>query len=482
MAKKQGFIHDDFMLGCRAAKRLYHEYATDAPIIDYHSHLPIAQILENINFASITQVWLYGDHYKWRAMRSAGFPEALISGWPKPADDRERFRAWAKTVPMLIGNPLYHWTHLELKRYFGVDELLSQKSADGIFDACNQALARPEFSVRSLMERSRVEIACTTDDPADDLERHARLAESGWPIKVFPAWRPDKALAADEAEPLNRWLDRLEKAAGARIKSYDSLLAALRSRHDLFRDAGCRLSDYGIERPYAVRYKESHIKAAFKKIRNGKSLEGDDLERYRSALLHDLLVMDAESDWTVQLHLGAKRRNNLAGFRALGPDTGFDSMSDAPLGDALVALFDRLDSEGKLGRTIVYTLNPRDDDIIASIIGSFQRDFREGATKGNDIPGKIQFGTAWWHNDHRDGILKQMGALGNMGLLPAFVGMLTDSRSFLSYPRHEYFRRILCQKLGSEMERGEIPDNFDLVGGMVRDICYRNAKRYFKLG
>ncbi|MDR1519267.1 MAG: glucuronate isomerase, partial [Planctomycetota bacterium] len=479
MAKKQVFINDNFMLTSKSGERLYHDYAKDMPIIDYHSHLPIAQILGDINFKSITEVWLYGDHYKWRAMRTLGLPEPLISGWPEPAPDRERFQAWAKTMPMLIGNPLYHWTHLELKRYFDLDDLLSPATADRIFDACNQALAQPEFSVRSLMERSRVECACTTDDPTDSLESHLKLAKSDWKIKVFPAWRPDKVLAAHEAKPLNAWLDRLEKAAGIRIRNYGQLIEALQKRHDFFHQAGCRLSDYGLERPYAAPYRDSQIKVAFKKLRNGKSLTGDELERYRSALLHDLLVMDARSGWTQQLHLGAKRRNNLAGFKALGPDTGFDSIGDFPLGDALVALLDRLDGEGRLGRTVIYDLNPRDDDLIASVVGSFQRDFRDGATSGNDIPGKIQFGTAWWHNDHRDGMLKQMNAIANMGLLSAFVGMLTDSRSFLSYPRHEYFRRILCQKLGSEMDRGEIPNDFDLIGEMVKNICYGNAKRYF---
>ncbi|MDR1536071.1 MAG: glucuronate isomerase [Planctomycetota bacterium] len=480
MAKKQVFIHDDFLLTGKSARRLYHEYAENLPIIDYHSHLPIAQIREDVNFQSLTQVWLYGDHYKWRALRTMGFPEPLISGWPEPAPDRDRFLAWAQTLPRLIGNPLYHWTHLELKRYFGVDELLSPATADRIYTVCNQKLAEPGFSVRSLMEKSRVECACTTDDPADSLEHHLKLAETGWKVGVFPAWRPDKALAAQEAGSLNPWLDRLGKAAGERIRSYDDQLAALRKRHDFFHRAGCRVSDYGLERPYAIPYKRSQIKTAFKKLRDGKSLEGEELERYRSSLLYDLLVMDAESDWTQQLHLGAKRRNNLAGFQALGPDTGFDSIGDFPLGDALVALLNRLDGEGKLGRTIIYDLNPRDDDLIASIIGSFQRDFRAGATGGGPIPGKIQFGTAWWHNDHRDGMLKQMGALANLGLLSVFVGMLTDSRSFLSYPRHEYFRRILCQRLGTGMDEGEIPDDFELTGEMVKNICYENAKRYFQ--
>lgn len=469
------FITDNFLLTSPQAERLYHDYAEGMPIFDYHSHLPIAQIAENVNFENMTQVWLYGDHYKWRAMRTCGFSEDLVSGIPDRADDWSRFAAWAETVPQTLGNPLYHWTHLELKRYFGVDELLSPKSAREIYDACNDKLATPEFSVRSLISRSNVRALCTTDDPVDDLSFHAAIAseKSDWNVRVLPTWRPDKALAADNAAAANAWLDKLETASGKSISSYRDMRDALIQRHEFFHARGCRISDYGIERPYAVAYADSDIDAAFAKLRAGTSLGGDELEKYRSAVLHDLLSLDAEAGWAQQLHFDAKRNNSTAAFSLRGPDTGYDSMGEFPIGDSLIALLDRLDTEGKLAKTILYDLNPKNDDMLATIIGSFQ----DGKT-----PGKMQLGTAWWHNDHKSGMLKQMTALASIGLLSRFVGMLTDSRSFLSYPRHEYFRRLLCRLLGDWMRGGEIPSDFDLVGAMVKNICYHNAVAYFSLG
>ena len=469
----KAFINDNFLLTNASAERLFHEYAKDMPLYDFHSHLPPQQIVDDAMFKNITQIWLYGDHYKWRAMRACGVSENLVSGIPEAGDDYARFEAWAKTVPQTLSNPLYHWTHLELKRYFGIDKLLSPETAKEIYESCNEQLAKPEFSARSIVKRSNVKVICTTDDPADDLQGHIKLSKEDWGTGVFPAWRPDKALAASDAKVLNAWLDRLENAGGTKIASYQELHDALWARHQFFHDCGCRLSDYGIERAYAVPYTQSQIDAAFKKARSGQDLNGDELEQYRSAILHDLLVMDAKQGWTQQLHFGAKRNNSSKAFKLRGPDTGYDCMGDFPICDALIALLDRLDGEGNLAKTIIYVLNPRDNDMIASIIGSYQ----DGETVG-----KMQFGTAWWHNDHKDGMLKQMTALGSISLLSRFVGMQTDSRSFLSYSRHEYFRRILCLKLGSEMEGGEIPMDFELVGKMVRDICYNNAAAYFKLG
>lgn len=466
------FINEAFLLSSPAARRLYADYARDMPILDYHSHLPIRQIVDDVNFGNMTAVWLYGDHYKWRAMRTCGFAEKYVSGIPEAADDWERFSSWAQTVPQTIGNPLFHWTHLELKRYFDIDKLLSPSTAREIYDACNEKLGRPEFSVRSLIKRANVRALCTTDDPADDLADHIRLAKEDWGVKVFPAWRPDKALAADNAPLLHGWLERLEAASGVSISTYRELCDALWKRHQFFHEQGCRISDYGIDRPYAAAYTQAQVDAAFAKVLAGAALSGEELERYRSAVLHDLLIMDAEQDWTQQLHFDAKRNNNSRAFSLRGPDTGYDCMGEFAICDNLVSLLDNLDAKDKLTRTIIYDLNPRNDDMLSSIIGSFQ----DGATAG-----KMQFGTAWWMNDHKAGMLKQLTALASIGVLSQFVGMLTDSRSFLSYPRHEYFRRILCGKLGQEMEAGEIPMDFDLVGGVVKDICYNNAVRYFKL-
>lgn len=465
-------MDDDFLLPCLAAQRLYHDYARDMPIFDYHSHLPIQQIVDDARFNNLTQVWLYGDHYKWRAMRACGIPEHLCSGIPEAGDDYDRFAAWASVVPQTLGNPLYHWSHLELRRYFGLTQLLSPATAREIYDAGADMLAKPEFSVRSIIRRSQVKVICTTDDPVDDLALHAKLTQEDWGARVYPAWRPDRALAANDPTLFNTWVSRLEGITDGKITRYRDLVDALWARHQFFHTTGCRLSDYGIERPYAAPYTDVQVETAFRKARGGEPLSGDDLERYRSAILFDLLKMDADQGWTQQLHFGAKRNNNTRAFKLRGPDTGYDSIGDFPIGETLVALLDRLESAGKLARTIIYVLNPRDNDMIASIIGSYQ---------GGE-PGKMQFGTAWWHNDHKEGMQRQMSALASIGLLARFVGMLTDSRSFLSYPRHEYFRRLLCAKLGTEMEQGELPMDFALLGNMVQDICYRNAERYFSLG
>lgn len=464
------FMDENFLLPNKAAETLYHEYAVDMPIYDYHSHLPIDQVAADARFENLTQIWLYGDHYKWRAMRAYGISEEFVSGVPCAASDFERFQAWAEVLPYAAGNPVYHWSHLELKRYFGVDMLVSPQTAREIYDSCATQLAQPEFSVRSIIERSNVSLICTTDDPTDDLQKHAALAQEDWGVAVYPAWRPDKALAANDAAALNAWVAKLEVACGKNIAAYDDFLDAIWTRHQYFHERGCRLSDYGIERPYAAPYTQAQVGAAFKKIRGGTSLTGDELEQYRSSLLYEFLKMDAEQDWTQQLHFAAKRNNSATAFSLRGPDTGYDCIGEFPLVDGLISLFSRLESEDKLARSIIYSLNPNDNDVIASITGSFM----DGKT-----PGKMQFGTAWWHNDHKEGMMRQLNTLASIGLISRFVGMLTDSRSFLSYPRHEYFRRLLCAKFGTEMEAGELPNDFAHIGGIVRDICFNNAVKYF---
>ncbi len=470
MAK--AFINDDFLLTTPAAQRLYHDYAKDMPLYDFHSHLIPKQIVDDITFKNLTQVWLYGDHYKWRAMRACGIPENLVSGIPDAGDDFDRFAAWAKTVPQTLLNPLYHWTHLELKRFFNIDTLLSPATAKEIYENANAQLAKPGFSSRALIDRSNVKLLCTTDDPADDLANHIALAKSDWKVAVYPAWRPDKALAANDPALFNSWLDRLGAAVGAKISSYREMKDALWARHQFFHDNGCRLSDYGIEQPYAEPYTEMQVEEAFKKARGGAALEGIELERFRACALYDLLVMDAKQDWTQQLHFGSKRNTNSKAYKLRGPDTGYDAIGDFAICDRLIALLDRLASNDCLTRTVLFVLNPSDNDMISSILGCYQ----DGKT-----PGKFQFGPPWWHNDHKEGFMRHFDALGSIGLLSRYVGMETDSRSFLSYPRHEYFRRVLCYKLGLDMTSGDIPDDYQLVGKMVQDICYNNAVEYFKM-
>ena len=469
MAKK--FMDKDFLLDSEPARRLYHEYAEGMPILDYHSHISVKEIRENKKFASITEAWLGGDHYKWRLMRAMGVDEAFVSD--PSASDWERFEKWAEVIPYTVGNPVYQWTHLELKRFFGIEEQLSPATAREIFDKCNEFLRSEAGTVRSLIKNSGVKAICSTDDPTDSLEDHLALAKEDWGVKVFPTWRPDKALAAGNAELWNSWTDRLAKAAGLEITDYSSFLEALKRRHDFFHSAGCRLSDYGIEKPYAKPWTEEAAAEAFAKLRGGSELTPEELDLFRSALLFELLSMDAASDWTQQLHFGAARNPNSLAFAKQGPDRGYDVIGDFSVGPELLRLLDSLESKKRLTRTIIYTLNPKDNDLLASVTGSFM----DGVT-----PGKIQFGTAWWFNDHKVGMTRQLEALASIGLISRFVGMLTDSRSFLSYPRHEYFRRLLCSFLGRQMEEGEIPEDYELIGGIVKDICYNNAVKYFKLG
>jgi glucuronate isomerase len=466
------FLDEDFLLSTEASRRLYHEHAAGLPIFDYHCHLPVAEVAENRRFENLTTVWLAGDHYKWRAMRAFGIEERLITG---DASDWEKFAAWAETVPYTVRNPLYHWTHMELKDPFGVSgKLLSPATAREIYDHCNTRLSQEEFRARGLMEHFNVKVLCTTDDPTDDLSHHRRLAEElstgTFGIKVLPAFRPDKAMAVESSKDFIAWVIKLEKASGLLIGDYPAFLEALRSRHRFFHSLGCRLSDHGIEQPYAADYAEKEVAGIFKKARAGGSLTAEEILKFKSAVLFELAVMDGEAGWTQQFHFGALRNNSSRMFASVGPDSGFDAMGDFEIARPLVRFFDRLDSAGKLARTIVYTLNPRDNELAASILGSFQ----DGSTAG-----KMQLGSAWWFNDQIDGMKRQMEALSNIGLISQFVGMLTDSRSFLSYPRHDYFRRLLCDIFGRDVEAGLLPADIPHLGGIVQDICWNNAVRYF---
>ena len=453
-----GFIHRDFMLGSGAARRLYHEYAKDLPIIDYHCHLSPKMIAENRRFKNITELFLGGDHYKWRAMRSYGVDEKYITG---AADDYDKFLKWAETLPHCIGNPLYHWTHLELKRYFDIDDALSPKTADKIWKKTNEMLQGDDFTPQSLIARSGVEILCTTDDPADDLEYHRQIRESGFKVRVLPSFRPDKAVEIGRPE-------FVEYMRGNGIDSFDGLLLWLRSRIEFFHRNGCRLSDHALG---LVPYAEGNPKAAFDKVMSGQIPDLHEQEVYKTAVLRFCAAEYAARGWAMQLHIGALRNNNSRMFDTLGPDAGFDSINDSGIAEPLSRFLDSLEKEDKLPKTILYNLNPKDNYVLAAMIGNFQK---------APYKGKLQFGSGWWFNDQRDGMVAQMKALANLGVLGTFVGMLTDSRSFVSYPRHEYFRRILCDLIGGWVERGEYPKDYQTLGEIVRNICYYNAKNYFE--
>ena len=468
------FINKDFMLRTETARKLYHEHAEHMPIIDYHCHLVPQQIAENIQFRDITQLWLvdghYGDHYKWRAMRGNGVSEDYLTGGKY--DSWETFKKWAETVPYTMRNPLYHWTHLELSRVFGIDKLLSPTTAREIFEECNAKLATPEFRGQALIRRFGVEVVCTTDDPADDLRWHKMIAEHPFGTRVIPAWRPDKAMAIENPATYKDYLILLGEAAGREINSYTDLVEALQKRHDFFASMGCKLSDHGLETFYAADYKDIEIELIFRKVLMGIAPGPRELEKFRSAFLHDMAVMDAEAGWAQQFHIGAIRNNNSRMFGLVGPDTGFDAIHDLPTAAAGHKFLDRLACEEKLARTILYCLNPKDNEVMMTMAYTFN---------DGTVPGKMQFGSGWWFLDQEDGMRKQMNALSNLGLLSRFVGMLTDSRSFISYPRHEYFRRILCDVIGSDVESGRLPaSELEFLGGMVEDICYNNAKNYFQ--
>jgi glucuronate isomerase len=464
-------IHPDFMLETDKARELYHAFAGPLPIIDYHGHLSPKDIAEDRRFDNLTRIWLAGDHYKWRAMRAAGVDERFITG---DAPDWDKFEKWAETVPRTLRNPLYHWTHLELSRPFGIDRSLGPLTAKAIWDEANAMLARPEFSARGILRQMNVAVVCTTDDPADDLRYHKALrGDTDFPVRVYPSFRPDKALAVEDPEGFSRYIALLSSAADMDIKSFADLLAALRRRHDHFHAMGCRLSDHGLETVYAEAYAESEVRKTFDAVLAGKPVAPYAVLQFKSAMLYELAVMDWEKGWVQQFHIGALRNTSTRMMRTLGPDSGFDSIGDFEVARPLARFLDRLDAEDKLARTILYNLNPRDNEVLASMIGNFQ---------DGRIAGKMQYGPAWWFLDQADGMTKQIEALSNLGLLGRFVGMTTDSRSFLSYPRHEYFRRLLCNILGGEMACGLLPDDLELVGGLVRDGCYFNAKHYFRFG
>lgn len=468
----KAFLDEHFLLNCPAAEILYHEYAAPMPILDYHCHIPVQEIADNRQFDNLTQIWLAGDHYKWRAMRTCGVDERLITG---DAPDFEKFMAWAHTLPRTLCNPLFHWSHLELRRYFGINELLTPDTAQSIWDRANAMLRSDAGRVRTLISASNVQLLCTTDDPVDSLEHHARLAAAreGFAVRVLPAFRPDALFFADKPAVWNAWVDRLAQAASTPVTSWDTLLHALQQRHDFFHSMGCRTSDYGLEQPYAANWTTAGVHAAFTSLRKGAPLCGDELLSFRSALLFELMAMHGRAGWVQQLHLGVVRNTNNRAMQALGPNTGYDAMGDFDLARPLLRLLDSLERQHTLAKTILYSINPRDNHMLASVLGCFM----DGKTAG-----KIQLGSAWWFNDQKEGMEKQLEALASIGLLGLFVGMLTDSRSFLSYPRHEYFRRLLCEKVGQEMQRGELPGDFALVGGMIQDICYNNAVHYFAMG
>lgn len=463
------FIHDDFLLQTKSARSLFHGYAETEPILDYHCHLSPKEIAENRQFANLYEIWLEGDHYKWRAMRADGVDERLITGNATP---REKFMAWARTVPKTLRNPLFHWTHLELKRYFGIDELLNEETAAAIWDQTCEMLRGSELSAHGILKKFNVHALCTTDDPAEDLHWHRSIAQSGLETRVYPAFRPDKALLVDQPKVFNTWIDKLQLVSGVKVTSLSSFLEALEQRHQAFHDMGARLSDHGINHCYAISSSQQTAQGIFDRARLGHAATREEHEQFASYLMFFFGQLDAAKGWTKQLHVGALRNANSRMRKLLGPDTGYDSIGDWPQIDALKNYLDALDAEDSLPRTIVYNLNPTDNYAVATMMGNFQ---------DGRIAGKMQFGSGWWFLDQKEAIEWQLNALSNCGLLSRFVGMLTDSRSFMSYPRHEYFRRVLCNLLGDDIEKGELPSDLDLAGGLVRDICYRNIRDYLGL-
>jgi glucuronate isomerase len=461
------FITKNFLLQSEPARQLYHEYAAPQPIIDYHCHLPPDEIAADKNFENLTKIWLDGDHYKWRAMRTLGIEEKYITG---SAPDEQKFEKWAQTVPYTVRNPLYHWTHLELKRYFGIGELLTPENADEIYNACSEKLQKDSFSTQSLIKKMDVETVCTTDDPVDSLEYHQKLQSSSFDVTVLPAFRPDKAYDFEDTQNYNQYLDNLGDASGQDISTFDDLLAALENRIDYFHKQGGRLADHGIEKIYCAEAGPEKLQSSFKQIRSGKELNPDRQHALSYHILLELGKMYSSRGWVQQYHLGALRNTNERMHRKLGPDTGFDSMGDFSQSHNLARFLNELDSTEELAKTILYNVNPKDNEMLATMIGNYN----EGPVKG-----KMQFGSAWWFMDQKDGMERQLNALSNMGLLSCFVGMLTDSRSFLSYPRHEYFRRTLCNLIGNDVEKGLLSDDLLWLGKIVEDICYNNAKEYF---
>lgn len=462
------FLDTDFLLQTDTAKKLYHGYAEKMAIIDYHCHLDPKLIAEDYQFKNMTELWLGGDHYKWRAMRANGVDENFITG---NAPDLEKFEKWAETVPYTMRNPLYHWTHLELKTAFGIEQLLSPKTAHDIYNQCNERLQTPAFSARNLMRKYNVETVCTTDDPVDDLSYHQKIKSDGFEIKVLPTWRPDKAMAVENPVDFRAYVETLSNVAGVTVSSFDDMISALEKRHDYFAKMGCKLSDHGLEEFYAEDYSDADIKRIFNKVYGGSALTRQEILTFKSAMLVIFAEMDARKGWAQQFHYGVIRNNNSRLMKRVGADAGCDSIATVTTAKSMAKFFDRLDKNNRLAKTIIYNLNPADNEMVATMTGNFQ---------DGSVAGKIQFGAAWWFLDQKQGIENQLNALSSFGLLSKFVGMLTDSRSFLSYPRHEYFRRILCNMLGNDVEQGLLPfQEMDFIGEMVKNICYDNAKNYF---
>ena len=463
------FMDKDFMLESKTASELYHNHAEALPIIDYHCHLNPKEVAEDHKFRSITELWLGGDHYKWRALRANGIPEEYITG---NASDWEKFQKWAQSVPYMMRNPIYHWTHLELKTAFGIDRILNPDTAKDIFDECNEKLNQSDYSARGLMRKYNVETVCTTDDPIDSLEYHKAIKESGFECKVLPTWRPDKAQAVENPKAYREYIDKLSQASGIEIRTYTDLIDALNKRHAFFGQNGCRLSDHGMDQFFAEDYTQTEIDAIFKKVLSGKELSEQEQLKFKSAMFTDFAVMDAESGWTQQFHFGPQRNNNSKMFAQIGPDTGYDSIGECLTAKSMAKYLDRLNSMDKLAKTIVYNLNPNSSTMVATMLANFQ---------DGSVPGKMQYGAGWWFLDQKNGMEQQMNVLSMLGLLSRFVGMLTDSRSFVSYARHEYFRRILCNLLANDVEKGELPaSEMPRIEQMVEDISYYNAKNFFK--
>jgi len=463
------FLDQDFLLENDTAKGLYHEVAAPLPIIDYHCHLDPAQIASDTSFENLSQAWLAGDHYKWRAMRANGIDESYCTG---DATDEEKFLKWAETVPDTLRNPLYHWTHLELQRYFDIHELLNPESAPKIYQQAGEMLQSEDYSVRKLIRKMNVEVICTTDDPVDSLEHHRKIREDGFETRVLPAWRPDRSMAVEDPASYKLYLDKLEQAADCSISTYMDLLTALNDRHEFFHEMGCRISDHGLESFHDKDFNHREIEKIFLKIRSGRHLNPQEISSFKSCMLVELAVMDHDRNWTQQFHVGALRSNNSRRLHDLGPDTGFDSIGDFKMANAMSNFLDRLDLQDQLAKTIVYNLNPSDNALMVTMVNNFN---------DGKIPGKMQFGSGWWFLDQKYGMCDQLNTLSSLGLLSRFVGMLTDSRSFLSFPRHEYFRRILCNLVGTDVENGEIPNDPSLVDKLIKNVCYCNAKDYFAL-